>query len=149
MTPQQNGVEERKNRTIQEMARTILNDCKLSYITWALAIHSAIHILIRGQIRTCSSMTPYELQKRRPTTIKHFRIFGSKCYIKRNDENLGKFDFITNEGIFLVYVTRSKAYKCYNLILNKRVEIPNVKVDEELKYRKIDDDDDQPIFKQP
>jgi hypothetical protein len=36
--------------------------------------------------------TPYELWKGRPTNVKHFRVFGSKCYIKREDGRMGKFD---------------------------------------------------------
>jgi len=43
----------------------------------------------------------------------HFRVFGSKCFIKNNDEKLGKFE-PREEGIFLGYSSRSKAYKCYN-----------------------------------
>ena len=84
-----------------------------------------------------------------PIIVKHFQIFGSKCYIKRNDKNLGKFDSRFDEGTFLGYATRIKAYKCYNLRLNKMVEIPNVKVVEEFKYKKIYGDDDQLVFKQP
>ena len=78
--------------------------------------------------------------------VKHFKIFGSKCYIKTNDNNLGKFDSRSNEGIFLRYATRSEAYMWYNLILNKIIS--DVKVDEEFKYIRIEDDDDQPIFEQ-
>ena len=91
-------------------------------------------------------MTWDNISKRRPTTAKQFQIFGSKLYIKWNDENLGKFDSRSDEGAFLGYSTRSKAYKCYNLSLKMMVEIPYVKVDGEFKYIRIDDDDDQPRF---
>jgi hypothetical protein len=64
----------------------------------------------RGKIRVNNKKTPYELWKGRPTTVKYFKVFGSKCYIKRDDEDLGKFDFIVDEGIFLGYSSRRKAY---------------------------------------
>jgi hypothetical protein len=137
-TPQQNGVVERKNKTVQEMARTMLNDSKLSDIFWGQAVHTTIHILNRGLIKSNSDKTPYELWKGRPTNVKHFRVFGSKCYIKREDKKIGKFDSRVDEGIFVGYSCKIKAYKCYNLRLNKIVESINVKFDETdlLKTRK-------------
>jgi hypothetical protein len=57
---------------------------------------------------------PYELWKGIPTSVKHFRIFGSKCYIKRYDEDLGKFESRTDERIFLGYSSKIKFYICYN-----------------------------------
>ena len=68
----------------------------------------------------------------RPSNVKHFRIFGSKCYIKRDDGKIGKFDSRVDEGIFVGYSSKRKAYKCYNLRLGKIVETINVKVDESI-----------------
>jgi hypothetical protein len=39
-----------------------------------------------------SEKTLYELWKERPTNVKHFNVFGSKCYIKRKDDKMRKFD---------------------------------------------------------
>jgi adenylate kinase family enzyme len=72
----------------------------------------------------------YELWKGRPTSVKNFRIFGSKCYIKRYDEYLGKFDSRTDGIIFLGYSSRCKAYICYNKILKNIVESINVRINE-------------------
>ena len=58
------------------------------------------------------------------------------CYIKRLDENLGKFDARSDEGIFLGYASTKKAYRCYNLRLHKIVKSANVKMDD-LKTKKI------------
>jgi transposase InsO family protein len=87
-TPQQNGVVARKNKIVQEMAKTMLNDSKVSDIVWKEAVHTAVHILNRGLLITNSDKTPYELWKDRPATINYFKVFGSKCYIKRNEEKL-------------------------------------------------------------
>jgi hypothetical protein len=86
--------------------------------------------LNRGKIRVNNNKTPYELWKDRPTIVKYFKVFKSKFYINRDDENLGKFDRIVDEGIFLGYSSRSKAYICYNTKLRKIIESDNVKVDE-------------------
>jgi hypothetical protein len=109
------------------MARTMLNDSKLSDIFWGQAMHTTVHILNIGLIIRNSDKTPYELWKGRPTNVKHFRVFGSKCYIKREDKKIGKFDSRVDEGIFVGYSCKIKAYKCYNLRLNKIVESINVK----------------------
>jgi hypothetical protein len=62
--------------------------------------------------------------------VKHFRVFGSKCYIKREDGRMGKFDSHVDKGILVGYSSTRKAYKCYNLRLNKVVESINVTIDE-------------------
>jgi hypothetical protein len=43
-------------------------------------------------LRNNTEKTPYELWKGRPVNVKHFRVFGSKCYIKREDGKMRKFD---------------------------------------------------------
>jgi transposase InsO family protein len=69
-TPQQNGVVERKNRRVQEMARTMIMDSKLTDIFWTQAVHTAVHIQNRVMLRNNTDKTPYELWKGRPTNVK-------------------------------------------------------------------------------
>jgi hypothetical protein len=116
--------------TVQEMARTMLKDSKLGDIFWAQEVHTTVHILNRGMLRSNSDKTPYELWKGRPTNVKHFRVFGSKCYIKREDGRIGKFDSRVDKGIFVGYSRKIKAYKCFNMRLNRIVESINVQIDE-------------------
>jgi hypothetical protein len=129
-TPQQNGVVERKNRTLQEMDRTMLMDSKLIDIFWTHAVHTTVHIQNRVMLRNNTDKTPYELWKGRPANVKHFRIFGSKCYIKREDGRMGKFDSRVDKGVLVRYSSARKAYKCYNLRFKKVVESINVTIDE-------------------
>jgi hypothetical protein len=119
---QQNGVVERKNKIVQEMARRMLNEAKLPDTFWREPVNITIYILIRTQIRV-SKKKPYELWKGRPTIVKYFKVFERKCYIKINEDNLRKFDSKTNESIFLGYASRNKAYKCYNKTLCKFVDV--------------------------
>jgi hypothetical protein len=116
--------------TVQEMARTMLKYSKLGDIFWAQEVHTTVHILNRGMLRSNSDKTPYELWKGRPKNVNHFRVFGSKCYIKREDDRIGKFDSRVDKGIFVGYSSKSKAYKCFNMRLNRIVESINVQIDE-------------------
>ena len=115
-TPQQNGVVERKNRTIQEMARTMLNEKTLPQYFWAEAVNTACYVLNRVLIRPSLDKTPYELWKNKKPNIGYFKVFGCKCFILNTKENLGKFDSKLDIGIFLGYLSFSKAY----IVFNKR-----------------------------
>lgn len=80
--------------------------------------------------------------------MKYFKIFGSKCFIKINDGSPGKFDSRVDEGIFLGYSTQSKAYKCYNYRLKKIVESIDVKVDEDLPVKEIEEHEDDSLIEE-
>jgi hypothetical protein len=136
-TPQQNGVVERQNRTVQQMARSMMNEKNIGQTYWVEAIHKAVHVLNKSHLRPQSDKTPYELWYGRHASIKHFKVFGSKCYINNNDENLGKYDDRADEGIFLGYATSSKGYICYHKRLHKMVECIDVKVDEGIPAREV------------
>ncbi|KAG9453422.1 hypothetical protein H6P81_006326 [Aristolochia fimbriata] len=90
-TPQQNRVVERKNRTLQEMARVMLLSKGLPEKLWAEAINTACYITNRVFFRPFTHKTPYELYKEKKPTVSHFHNFGSKCYILCDKEVLGKF----------------------------------------------------------
>ena len=94
-----------------------------------------MYILNRGQLKVNKDNTPYELWYGRQASVKYFKVFGSNCYIKRNEDELGKFDSRNDEGIFLGYSSTKKAYRCYNKRLHKIVESVDVKVDD-IKTRK-------------
>ena len=103
-TPQQNSVIERKNRSLQEIAKIMLCDKNLPKYFWGKTVHTACHILNRVSIWTILKKTPYELFKGRKPNISHFHVFGITCYILNNGkESLGKFDTKSDECIFLGY----------------------------------------------
>ncbi|XP_070018048.1 uncharacterized protein [Nicotiana sylvestris] len=114
-TPQQNGVVERKNRTLEYMARTMLLSSKLPHSFWAEAINTAYYIINRCITRPLVENTPYELLKRRKSNISHIRAFGCKYFAHNNrKDSLGKFYPRSDKGVFLGYSSHSKAYKVYN-----------------------------------
>jgi hypothetical protein len=112
------------------MVRTLLMDSKLTDIFWKQAVHTTIHIQNRVMLKNNTDKTPYELWKGRPTNVKHFRVFGSKCYIKREYGKMGKVDSRVDKGVLVGYSSTRKTYKYYNLRLNKVVESNNVTIDE-------------------
>jgi len=80
-TPQKNGVVERKNRTLQEMARTMIHENNLAKHFWAEAVNTACYIQNRIYVRPILEETAYELFKGRRPNISHFHQFGCICYI--------------------------------------------------------------------
>ncbi|XP_070004873.1 intracellular protein transport protein USO1-like [Nicotiana sylvestris] len=113
--PQQNGVVERKNKALEEMARTMLIDSGIVKNFWAEVVNTAYYLVNRCMIRSLMNKTPYELLNGRKPKLTHHIIFGCKCYVLNNGKDqLGKFDTKSDEGIFLDYSSQSKAYKIYN-----------------------------------
>ncbi|GJV09897.1 retrovirus-related pol polyprotein from transposon TNT 1-94 [Tanacetum coccineum] len=123
-TPQSNGVVERKNRTLQEMSRTMLNEQSIPQKFWCNAVDTSTYIINRVSIRRILGKTPYELLRGRKPNLNYFRVFGSKCFILNTRDYLTKFDPKSYEGVFLGYSQNSKAY----IILNKQT----MKVEESL-----------------
>ncbi|GJT94238.1 retrovirus-related pol polyprotein from transposon TNT 1-94 [Tanacetum coccineum] len=129
-TPQSNGVVERKNRILQEMARTMLNEQSIPQKFWCNVVDNSTYILNRILIRPFLGKTPYELFKGIKTSLEHFKVIGSKCFILNTKDYLTKFDPKSTEGVFLGYSPNSKAYIVLNKETIKVEESLNVKFDE-------------------
>ncbi|GAU36127.1 hypothetical protein TSUD_292870 [Trifolium subterraneum] len=142
ITPQQNGVVERKNRTLQESARAMLHAKKLSYSFWAEAMNTACYIHNRVTLRSGTTSTLYELWKNRKPTVKYFHVFGSKCYILTDREQRRKLDPKSDEGIFLGYSTNSRSNRVYNSRTKVMMESINVVIDDSAEGRSTDVADD-------
>ena len=80
-TPQQNGVVERKNRTLLVKARTMLDEYKTPDRFWAEAINTACYSINRLYLHQILKKTSYELLTGKKPNISYFRVFGSKCFI--------------------------------------------------------------------
>ncbi|GJU80108.1 putative ribonuclease H-like domain-containing protein [Tanacetum coccineum] len=126
-TPQQNGVAERRNRTLIEAARTMLVDSKLPTTFWAEAVNTACYVLNRVLVIKPHNKTPYELIHRRTPLIDFIKPFGCPVTILNTRDHLGKFDGKADEGFFVGYSVVSKAMR----VFNKRTRI----VEETLNIR--------------
>ena len=112
-----------------DYARTLMmeKNVTLKYCREVLSI--IVYTLNRVQIKKGTNATPFELWYGHSPNVKHFKVFGCKCYILKESRNR-KFEAKSDEGIFLGYFTRSKAYKCLTFNTNKVEESTNVNFDE-------------------
>ncbi|GKC31830.1 putative ribonuclease H-like domain-containing protein, partial [Tanacetum coccineum] len=113
-TPQQNGVAERKNRTLIEAARTMLADSKLPTTFWAKAVNTACYVQNRVLVIKPHNKTPYELFLCRKPALSFMRPFGCYVTILNTIDHLGKFNRKADEGFFVRYSTNSKAFRVFN-----------------------------------
>ncbi|GJX78420.1 ribonuclease H-like domain-containing protein [Tanacetum coccineum] len=113
-TPQQNGVAERKNRTLIEAARTMLADSKLPTTFWAEAVNTACYVQNRVLVIKPHNKTPYELFLGRKPALSFMRPFGCHVTTLNTIDHLGKFDKKADEGFFVGYSTNSKAFRVFN-----------------------------------
>ena len=113
-TPQQNGVLERKNRTLIDMARTMLGEFKTPERFWSEAVNTACHAINRVYLHRLLKKTSYELLTGNKPNVSYFRVFGSKCYILVKKGRNSKFAPKAVEGFLLGYDSNTKAYRVFN-----------------------------------
>ncbi|GJU49520.1 retrovirus-related pol polyprotein from transposon TNT 1-94 [Tanacetum coccineum] len=129
-TPEQNGVVERRNRTLVEAARTMLSAAKVPLFFWAEAIATTCFTQNRSLVIPRHEKTPYHIINARKPSVKFFHIFGSLCYIVRDGENLDKMKEKGDACIFVGYSTQSRAYRVFNKRTRIIVETIHVNFDE-------------------
>jgi len=122
---------ERKNRSLEELARTMLSESSLPKYFWVDAVNTSCYVMNKVLIRPILKKTPYELFNGRKPNINHLRVFGCSCFVLNNGkENLGKFDEKADHGIFIGYSLNSHAYRIYNKRLMTVEEFVHVVFDE-------------------
>ncbi|WVZ54211.1 hypothetical protein U9M48_005048 [Paspalum notatum var. saurae] len=129
-TPPQNGVVERKNRTLVEMARTMLDEHRTPRRFWAEAVNTACYIANRIFLRAFLGKTSYELRFGRQPSVKHLRAFGCRCFVLKKAGHLDKFESRCLDGIFLGYSSSSRAFRVWILEAKQVVETYEVSFDE-------------------
>ncbi|GJW85780.1 putative ribonuclease H-like domain-containing protein [Tanacetum coccineum] len=106
-TPQQNGVAERKNRTLIKAARTMLADSKLPTTFWAEVVNTACYVQNRVLVTKPQNKTPYELFLGRKPALGFMRPFRCPVTILNTIDHLGKFNGKADEGFFVGYSINS------------------------------------------
>ncbi|GJY84928.1 retrotransposon protein, putative, unclassified [Tanacetum coccineum] len=113
-SPQQNGVVERRNRTLIEATHTMLIYAKASLFLWGEAVDTACYTQNRSIVRLRHGKTSYELLHDKPPDLSFFHVFGALCYPTNNSENLVKLQPKADIGIFIAYAPTKKAFEIYN-----------------------------------
>eukprot|EP00253_Pinus_taeda_P018864 PITA_18864 len=112
-TPQQNGVAERKNRTIMDMARSMLKAKHLPNDYWAEAVNCAAYILNMCPTKAVMNRVPEETWSGRKQGVTHMKVFGCVAYAHVPDQLRKKLDSKGEKCIFIGYSEESKAYRLY------------------------------------
>ena len=117
-TPEQNGIAERKNRTVVEMARSMLKEKRLPDNLWAEAVATAVYLLNLSPTKAVLNMTPFEAWRGVKPSVSHLKVFGCVAYalIKSSHQKLDKK---SEKCIFIGYSLQSKAYRLYNPVSGK------------------------------
>ncbi|GJU52033.1 retrovirus-related pol polyprotein from transposon TNT 1-94 [Tanacetum coccineum] len=100
-TPRQNGIVERRNRTLIEVARTMLIFSKAPIFLWAEVVATTCYTQNRSLIHTHYCKTPYELVHNKKPDLTFFRVVGALCYPTNDSEDLRKLQPTADIGIFL------------------------------------------------
>nr|GEU30721.1 retrovirus-related Pol polyprotein from transposon TNT 1-94 [Tanacetum cinerariifolium] len=136
-TPEQNGVAERKNRTLIEATRTMLNGSVLSKQIWTEAVKIACYTQNRSIIVKRHDKTPYEIFRERILDINYFYVFGYPMFIHNHKDHLGKFDVKADDIYFLGHSSVLKAFRVYNTRRQQIKETYHVTFDESIEAIKF------------
>jgi len=113
-TPQQNGVAERKNRTVLNMVRCLLSEKEMPKLFWPKAVRWGLHILNRSLTVAVKGMTPKECWSGEKPNVKYFRVFGCIANVHIPDRKRAKLDEKSHGCVFLGVSDESKAYRLYD-----------------------------------
>lgn len=113
-SPQQNGVVERRNRTLLGMTRSVMKHMSMPNYLWGEAVRHATYLINRVATRVLINQTPYEVFKKKKPNVGHIRVFGCVAYAKKETEHLRKLDDRSRKLVHLGTEPGSKAYRLYD-----------------------------------
>jgi hypothetical protein len=111
--PQENGVAERKNRSIEETVKSLLNDQGLSMFLWGEATMTTIYVKNIIPHHILKDMTPEEAFSGKKPNAENLRTFGCPIYSHIPKDKRNKLEPSRKKGIFIGYIDLFKAYRIY------------------------------------
>lgn len=134
-SPQQNGVVERRNRTLLEMTRSIMKHMNLPNYLWGEAVRHSTYLINRVGTRALAYQTPYEAFKKRKPNVEHVRVFGCVSYEKVDGPHLRKLDDRSRVLVHLGTEPGSKAYRLLDPTTRKITVSRDVVFDESQSWK--------------
>jgi hypothetical protein len=113
-SPQQNGVDERKNKHIVKITRAMLNEKNLPNYFWAEVVTTIVYIMNRTPTTTVHGMTPKDKFTGKKPYVSHLKVFGCIAYMHVLDEKRSKLDLKVDKCLFIGYSLEQKGYRCFN-----------------------------------
>ena len=118
-SPQQNGVAERRNQTVVEMARCMMKSMSVPSKFWAEAVATAVYVLNRSPTRSLKNKTPFEAWHGKKPNVGHLKIFGCTAHVKLIGPGLTKLTDRSRKMVFLGYESGTKGYKLFDPNTNR------------------------------
>lgn len=132
--PQQNGVAERRNRTLNEMGLCMLLDAGLPRRFWAEAVNTAAYLQNRLPSSAIGS-TPHEIWFGTKPDLQHLKVFGCSAYVWTPPQKRKKFEEKATKMTFVGYASDSKAYRLLNTSTGQIV------ISRDVRFLELDDED--------
>lgn len=120
-SPQQNGVVERRNQTVVEMARCMLKAMQVPPKFWAEAISAAVYVLNRSPTKSLLNKTPFEAWHGVKPNVSHLKVFGCTAHVKLIGPGLTKLADRSKKMVFLGYESGTKGYRLLDPEANRIV----------------------------
>ncbi|KAM1705943.1 hypothetical protein ACFX2K_028156 [Malus domestica] len=111
-TPQQNGVAERRNRTLMDMVKSMISNSSLPLSMWSEALKTPVYVLIRVPSKAVPK-TPFEIWNGGKPSLRHLHVWGCPVKVRVYNPQLKKLDSRTISGFFIGYPPNSKGFKFF------------------------------------
>ncbi|KAE8680077.1 hypothetical protein F3Y22_tig00111392pilonHSYRG00241 [Hibiscus syriacus] len=135
MTPQQNGVAERLNRTLNERARSMRIHDGLPKFLWAEAINTVAYLINRGPSIPLDGRIPEEVWSKKEINLSHLRVFGCISYVHIDSAERSKLDAKSNKCVFVGYGGNEFSYRFWDYENRKIIRSRDVIFNENVMYK--------------
>ncbi|WZZ27522.1 hypothetical protein YC2023_010923 [Brassica napus] len=133
-TPQQNGVAERKNRHLMEVARALMLQAHVPKRFWSDAVSTACYLINRTPTKVLGDHAPFEVLNKHKPVLDYLRVFGCLCYVLIPGELRNKLEARSTKAMFIGYSTTQKGYRCYDPVTRRVLTSRDVKFIESRGY---------------
>ena len=119
-TPQQNGIAEKRNRTLMDMVRSMLSNSTLLLSLWMYTLKTAIYLLNPAPSKAVPK-TPFELWTRRELSLRHLHVWDCPAEARVHNPHENKLNLRIISGYFIGYPEKSKWFRFYCLNHSTRI----------------------------